>query len=124
MRAMALLDACGEERVLREEAEAGVKSRATGLLGRLDDPFHVEIRGCRLGGADADGLVREAQPGGTCVGDGVHGHRADSHLAAGAKDACGDLAAVGHEKTTEHSRQSSRRRLHLAAMLSISFIVS
>src|SRR3546814_10382492 len=51
---------------------------------------------------DADRCVGGAHGHGIGVGGGVHRHRLDPHLAAGAVDAERDLAAVGNEDLVEH----------------------
>ena len=98
----ALLAQVGELRVLGEEAVARVDGVTAGLQGGGEDGGHVEVALPRLGGADAHRLGGQLHVEGVGVGGGVHRHRLDLHLPAGADDAHGDLAPVGDQDAMEH----------------------
>ena len=96
----------GEERVLGEEAVAGVDGLGAGLLRRADDVRDVEVALAGRRRPDADRLVGEPDDRGLRVGGRVDGHRLDAQLAAGARHAQGDLAAVGDQDLLEHAGYS------------------
>ena len=96
-------DGPGEVGVLGEEPVARVHAVGPGLVDHLEDPLGVEVA---LGGGLAPegvGLVGEAHVQRLPVELGVHRHRGDAHLLAGADDADGDLAPVGDEDLGEHA---------------------
>ena len=68
-----------------------------GDLGRADDRRNIQIAARALGRTDADRLVGETHVQAVAVGLGVHGHRLDAQLLAGADDPQRDFAAVGDE---------------------------
>src|SRR3546814_1817887 len=70
--------------------------------GGGEDGGDVEVAVLARRRPDADRFVGEAHVHGIGVGGGVHRHRLDPHLAAGAVDAERDLAAVGNEDLVEH----------------------
>src|SRR3546814_1848804 len=70
--------------------------------GGGEDGGDVEVAVLARRRPDADRFVGEAHVHGTGVGGGVHRHRLDPHLAAGAVDAERDLSAVGNEDLVEH----------------------
>src|SRR6185503_17589127 len=98
----ALLYALRKIGVLREEAVAWMNRHGVRDLGRGDDRRHVQIALLRARRADADGLVGQEDVLQGRVGRRVHGDRLDAELAASAKDAKCDLAAVGDEDFVEH----------------------
>ena len=78
-------------------------------LGGADVAVDFEI-GIRPGGrSDADGLVGQLDVEALQVGLGVDGEGFDAHLAAGAHDAQGDLAAVGDEDFVKHGKGGGRK---------------
>ena len=90
-----------ERRVLAEEAVAGVDGVAAGLLRGVDDLVDAEVALGRRGGADRVRLVGDADVERGAVGVGVDGDGGDAHLVERARDANGDLAAVGDEDLAE-----------------------
>ena len=95
-------DGPGEVGVLGEEPVARVHAVGPRLVDHLEDPLGVEVA---LGGglpAEREGLVGQAHVQRLPVELGVHRHRGDAHLLAGADDADGDLAPVGDEDLGEH----------------------
>jgi hypothetical protein len=93
----------GEERVLREEAVAGVDGVGAGGDGLRDDRLVVEV--------GADGVARLADLVGLVGLEAVlalavlvreHGDRAGSELGRGPEGADSDLASVGDENLAEH----------------------
>src|SRR5690606_1794625 len=95
-------DGAGEVGVLGEEPVSGVDGVGAGALGRVEDRVDVEIG---LGGCHPrqfDGNVGFADMGLVPICGGMDGHGGDAHLPAGAEDAAGDLAAVGHEDPGHH----------------------
>ncbi|MCY1297429.1 hypothetical protein D9M70_468680 [compost metagenome] len=97
----------GEVGVLGEEAVARVDRGSAGQFGGADDRRDAQVG---LGGrsrADADGLVGQGQVHQLTVGRGVHRHRLDAQLLAGAQDAQGDLATVGDQDFFQHRRLSA-----------------
>ncbi len=92
----------GEIGVLREESVARVYRVGTGRAGRRDDRLGIQIV------ADA----RESNPGvrlgdvwGVGVGVGVDRDSAQAEIAAGREHPPGDLAAVGHQNSSDfHAR--------------------
>ena len=105
--------ASGKRRVLAEEAVAGVNRVAAALLRGVDDLVDPQVALARGGGPDGVGLVGEAHVERGAIGVGVHGDRADAHLAQRAHDADGDLASVGDEDLAEGrvmAASTSRRR--------------
>jgi hypothetical protein len=102
MKEAAFFHPLGEVGVLAQEAVAGVDGLGIGHLGRRNDGRHVEVAQRRRGRADAHRLVGQLDVLGVAVGLGIDHHRLDAHLAAGALDAQGDLAAVGDQDFLEH----------------------
>jgi alpha-D-ribose 1-methylphosphonate 5-triphosphate synthase subunit PhnG len=73
-----------------------------GHLHGADDRRDIEIAVAGRIGADAHGFVGEAHVLEVGVHLGVHGHRLDVQLLAGAQHAQGDLAAVGDQHFAQH----------------------
>ena len=96
-------DGPGEVGVLGEEAVAGVHAVGARLLDDLEDPLGVEVALGRGLAAEGVGLVGQADVQRVAVELGVHGHRGDAQLLAGADDPDGDLAPVGDEDLGEHA---------------------
>jgi hypothetical protein len=99
----------GQRRVLAQEAVAGVDGLGAGLLGGVDDLVDPQVALARGGRPDGERLVGHADVEGGAVGLGVHGDRADPHLAQRAHDADGDLAAVGYQDFAEGAGHRERR---------------
>jgi len=97
-----------EPLALRQEAVSGVDRLGAHPLRHLDDAIALEVALARRGRADVDRLVGFTHVRRLHVGVGVHRHRANPHLATGANDPQGDLAAVGDQELAEH--QSTRGR--------------
>ncbi len=88
--------------VLGEEAVARMNRVGRGDLGCADDRGDVQVAPVGRGGADAHRLIGEADVKRFGVGFGVDGDRGDAELAASAKNAKRDLAAVRDEDLLEH----------------------
>ena len=99
-----LLDHGRELRILGQEPDAGMNGVGAGDGGCRNDRRHVEIGIARRRRADADGFVGEPHMHGIGIGRRMHGHGADTHLAAGAVDAQRDFAAIGDEDFFKHRR--------------------
>jgi hypothetical protein len=96
-----LAHSAGEPGPLRQEPVAGVDGIGAQALGHLDEAVAQQV-GLRRGRrADAHGLVGREHEGRAGVRVGVHGHRGDAQVAAGADDAQRDLAAVGDEQLAD-----------------------
>ena len=96
----------GEGGVLGQEAEPGVYRLGARPLGRADQRLRQQV--ALRGRAFADqvrlvGVVHERR---IAIGLRVDRHRADAHLAQGAEDADGDLAAVCDQHLLEHQPSS------------------
>ena len=92
----------GEAGILAEEAIAGVDRLGAGDGGGGEDGSDIQVAVPRRRRADADALVGQAHMHGGGIGGGMHRHRADAHLLAGAMDAERDLAAIGDQHLLEH----------------------
>ena len=92
----------GKARVLRQEAVAGMHGVGAGDLAGRENGGDVEIAVFGRRRADAHALVGKAHMHGVGVGGGMHRHRRDAELLAGAQHAQRDLAAVGDEDFIEH----------------------
>ncbi len=92
----------GEARVLGQEAVTGMDRVGAASLGGIDDLLsgQVALRSRRR--PDEERLVGVLGEEGVLVRLGIHGHRANAHLAAGAHDADGYLAPVGDEDLLDH----------------------
>jgi hypothetical protein len=93
----------GKAGILRQEAVAGMDRIGAGDLAGRDQGGDIEIA---LGGrrrADAHAFVGQAHVHGVLVGGGMHRHRLDAQLAAGAQHPQGDLAAIGDQDLVEHA---------------------
>ena len=99
----------GQRRLLRQEAVARMDGVGAQRPGGLDQPLHDQIAVARRGRADPHRRVGAADMQGARIRIGKHRHRPDAHLAAGADDAAGDLAAVGDEQSADHRVTSGRR---------------
>ena len=87
----------GELRVLRQKAVAGMNRVRAGLARAVDDRVAAQIRLCRPRAAERHDFVGLAHERRVAIGIGADGHRGDAHLAAGAHDPPGDLAAIGDQ---------------------------
>src|SRR5690606_18111286 len=81
---------------------ARVDGFGIGDFGGRDDGRHVQVAFARGRRPDAHGFVGQAHVLGVAIGLGVHHHRLDAELAAGALDAQRDLAAIGDQDFFEH----------------------
>jgi len=97
-----------EVRVLGEEAVARMDRVGTAFLRRVDDVVDDEVRLGRRRRPDRVGLVGEADVQRLAIRVGVDRDRADTHLAAGAMDPDGDLAAVGDQHLAKRWRGRGR----------------
>ena len=95
----------GELGVLGKEAVAGVDGVGGVAAGGIEDVVDAEVAFGGGAGADATGLVGEADVEGGAVGVGEDRDRGDGHFAEGADDADGDLAAIGDEDLAEHAER-------------------
>ena len=94
-----LLAGSGERGVLRQKTVAGMNGIDVVLLGQRHDAVDVEIGPQRFAGdADAIGLVGLEAVQGEAILVRVDGHGANAQFVGRAKDANGDLAAIGDEK--------------------------
>ena len=90
-----------------EESVAGVQRVAAGLARGRGEQVRIEVRG------DLVGRVGDAHVHGAGVGGLVERHAAAAHLAAGACETHGDLAAAGERHRRElrrHAGHTGRRR--------------
>src|SRR5262249_40761692 len=93
--------ACRDElRALGQEAVAGMDRLGA---SRARDAQHLLLVHVAQIGSQLDALVGQAHVQRATVGGLVERHRRDAHVAAGAHDADGDLAAVGHQYFREHN---------------------
>ena len=86
-----------ERRVLGKEAVSGMDGLGPGTTRDVDDGRDVEIAARRLVAAEVKRLVRLAHVPGDTIAVRVDRDCGQPHLAAGAYDANGDLAAIGDE---------------------------
>ncbi len=77
-----------------------------GAQRRLDHGGRREVRLARRPGPDLHGGVRRVHMAAVPVGRRVHGHGADTQLAAGPHDTDRDLAPVGHQDGAESHRHT------------------
>ena len=99
----------GEVRILGQEAVARVERVGAGLPRGADQARDVQVAAARRRRADLNRLVGEAHDGGLGVGGRVDGDGLDAELAAGARDAQRDLAAVRDQDLLEHLASVTRR---------------
>ena len=92
----------GKIRILAEEAIARVDRFDAVLLSRLENSVDAQITLAGWRWAQALGFVGEANVQRSAVGIGIDRHAADPHLAEGADDTNGDLAAVGDQYLAKH----------------------
>ena len=92
---------------LRQEAVARVDCLCAARPGGVEDAIDSKVAFCGGSGPDVKSLVGIADVQRFAVRVGIDGHRADSHLAAGAHHAHRDLAAVGYQNLPKH-RSSGR----------------
>ena len=97
-----LLAPLRKEGILRQKPVAGMDGLGAGLFGRCHDAFDVEVALGRLGGTEADRLVRFEDVEGVPVRLGIDGHGPDAHFPAGGDDPHGNLAPVGDEYLVKH----------------------
>ena len=93
-----LLARGGERGALRQKAVAGMDGIGAGVARGIDDAVDVEVA------LQRNDVVEEAADEADVVVLGVAEDGADAHLAAGAGDADGDFAAVGHQYGVDHGR--------------------
>ena len=98
----------GEVGVFAEQAVARVNGIDVGDLSGGDHGGDVEIAFGGARGADADGLVGEANVERVAVGLAVDRDGADAHLFAGADDAKGDLTSIRDQDFLKHIDLPSR----------------
>jgi len=91
-----------EARILRQEAVARMDGVGAGDLAGRQQRGNVEIGIARRRRADADGFVGEAHVHRVGVGRRIDRHGRDAEFFRRAKDAQGDLAAVGDQNLVEH----------------------
>ena len=94
-----------EVRVLGQEAVTGMNRLRAALRRGLDDPVRAQIRLARMRRADQPGLVAARYVQSVRIRLGVNGDRAHAETFRGARDAAGDLAAVGYEYFLKHQIQ-------------------
>ena len=92
----------GECRVLGEEAVAGVDRIGIGLACRGDDAGNVKVAVSGRRRADRNCSVSRLYVKCIGVNIGVDSNGGDAHAPRGARDAAGDLAAVGNQQRAEH----------------------
>ena len=92
----------GKARILGQKSVAGMHGVGAGDLAGRQDGGNVEVAVLRRGRADADALVGKAHMHGVGVGGGMHGHRRNAELLAGAQHPQRDLAAIGDQDFIEH----------------------
>jgi len=85
------------QRALAEKPVAGVNGVGAAAAGGVQDPLDVEIGLAGRWRTEHDRLAGLPHVRGVHVGLGVHGHRREPEVAAGAEHAPGDLAAIGDQ---------------------------
>jgi hypothetical protein len=95
-------DRCGEVRVFRQEAVAGMDGLRPGCLGDGDDPPGVKVARARRRGTEPIALVAGRDVQRIRIGIRIHRDGADAQAPRGARDAASDLAAVGDQDLVEH----------------------
>jgi len=96
--------------VFRQEPVAGMHAVGAGRPCRIDDAIDPEVALSGRVGTDRHCRVRHSHVQRGTVALGVDGHRRNAHLAAGADDPYGDLAAVRYENPSQ-PQDSSREEL-------------
>ncbi len=104
-----LLDALGEIGILRQEAVTGMDRLGVGDFGGADDGRHVQVAQGGRRRPDAHRFFGQLDVFRLAVGFGMYDHGLDTHFAAGALDAQGNLAAVGNQYFFKHVRNDSGR---------------
>ena len=99
-----LLNRSRKRRALGQKAVARMDRLRTRALGCVDQLGDIEVALARRGGAKQHGLVGVAHVRCTSIGLGVDGDRLDAELAAGTKDADGNLATVGNQDAIKRRR--------------------
>src|SRR5690606_30166105 len=98
----------GEFRAFGEEAIAGMDQARAAGFGRGQKRGDVQIALGGRCGPDADRLIGQVQPGGVAIRLGMRADDAPAKPAAGADDAQGDLAPVGHQQAVHVDRGHQR----------------
>ena len=93
----------GEIGILAEEAVAGVDGVGAVAAGGVQNAVDAQVAFGGGAGADVRRLIGHADVERGAVGVGVDGDAGDAHLAEGADDADGDLAAIGDQDLAEHA---------------------
>ena len=96
-----------ESRGLGEESVTRMKAVASGRLRGMDHEVGVEIAVARRRRAEHDCAVRELRSQAVAVGVGDSHHGLEPERLAGADDAHGDLAPIGHEDARERHHAGS-----------------
>ena len=91
-----MLDGAGEFGVFGQEAVAGVQAVGAGAVGNFDERRDVHVRLGRRFARQEVRLVGDLRVQRAGVGLGVDSDGADAKVAGGARDAHGNLAAVGN----------------------------
>ena len=104
-----LLDRSRKRSALGKKAVARMDRLRTRARGRVDQLGDIEVALARRGGAKQHGLVGVAHVRCTSIGLGIDGDRLDAELAAGTKDADGNLATV-------RNQDAIKRRRHRASI--------
>jgi hypothetical protein len=98
-----------ERRVLGQESVARVDGVRAGPARGVEDGVNPEVAADRLARADVQRLVGLADVAGVAIAIGIDGDGGQSHLAAGANDPDGDLAAVGDQNFHETWLQGRKK---------------
>ena len=93
---VAALTDLGEVRVFGQKSATGVDCLDVGDLCGRDNARDVQIAFAARGGADADGIIGEAQVQGIAVSLGIDRDRLDAQILARADNAQGDLATISY----------------------------
>ena len=94
----------GEQRILRQEAPAGMQGRAVRLHGGLHHALDIEVALRGAAGAEHHDLAT-ARVRRLAIGFADPEHRHDAERVTGARDPHGDLAAVGDQDAMEQRRR-------------------
>ena len=100
-----VLKSGGEIGIFAEESVARMYGFGAVFAGRVEDAVHTQIAFARERWADVFSLIGHAHVLGRAVGIRIDRHRSDAHLARGAHDANGNLAAIGNQDLAEHEAE-------------------
>ena len=92
----------GKIGVLGQKTIAGVDAFGARALGDLDQPGDREVAVARVGSAEQMGFIADAAMQRACVSGRIHTDGSDTKPLGGARDAAGNLAAIGDEYGAEH----------------------